>query len=420
MLRTARWIHVATMDGRQAFLRLTDYVSGTELCQLSAEALQTLVCGADGLELERIRQRTEAGTVRFVSTPFPGFHVSCRTSTHLQLAVVELESLMRSIKKAARKQSVAAPPKREKWNDKFYHPLYSQNQHHLIPTIVQPETTQLEGLLPLPIKKLSDAEYRQLVTSPYLSAFRKAQRRLADQDTSTDSSESPQSPPPVDLVAAEGAQEPGNKEFEKELEGCLPGVPGVRQSKDYKRIRRKISEIDALVKSGTLLDKAQQLKLSRRPEYVQQLRHMLLHGSLPATEEIAALDEVVVAQPVAEDLCAETAGPAVEPVAECLACEPVEVCEPTGLRPRKKKATKAQASPAPVRSPVAATHTAVEKWVENRPLTEWFRGIARHIDRLSQTAAQSCTQYIHWLSQAWGEFFIGADNPYSRLSVLTR
>ena len=372
------------MEGRQAYLRLTDYVSGSDLCELSADALQTLVCGPDGLQLERIRQRADASIVRFVSAPFPGFHVSCRSATHLQLAIVELEAVMNLIKRTARanQRSVAVPVAR---NERFYHPLYSRNQHHLI--------MPSGGLLPLPEPRLSDTEYKQLVTSPYLTAFRKTQQRSLEPDTSTESSDRPEPAAAPDDVAP----------FDKELEGCLPGVPGVRQSKDYKRIRRKITEIDALSKTRAELDKAQLAKISKRPEYVAQLRRWLLTGiAVPSCES-----PLVPVTPQTDTSVAEAAEPVVERVTSCVSL-------PVPSAPARRKKKPAPVAPAPVTCCTPTSRAATRKQPKER------LGIAELLRAPLAALTRRARQYLRWLSEAWAEFFIGSENPYCRLSVLSR
>lgn len=106
-----------------------------------------------------------------------------------------------------------------------------------------------DGLLPTP----SDDECARLVLSPYLSAFRRKHR------------------------LSSSSEQVFTCEFDKELVGCLPGLPGVRQSKEYKRVRRKISEIDELTRRSHL-DHCQRVKVGKRGDLVQELRHMLLHG----------------------------------------------------------------------------------------------------------------------------------------------
>jgi len=125
------------------------------------------------------------------------------------------------------------------------------------------------ALLPTPIggtqidlamSRLSDEEYEKLVLSPYLTAF----KRKFDI--------------PVICVSSYCRLSCGC-DFDKELEGCLPGVAGVRQSKEYKKIRRKISEIDALrSRKEEELDAFQILKVKKRSELVDQIRHMLVNG----------------------------------------------------------------------------------------------------------------------------------------------
>jgi hypothetical protein len=61
------------------------------------------------------------------------------------------------------------------------------------------------------------------------------------------------------------------------------------ETKEYKKIRRKISEIDELVSSGVDLDYCQRRKVDKRPEYVGMIINMLTENFVqpPAQEEVA-------------------------------------------------------------------------------------------------------------------------------------
>ena len=272
--------------GVEVFLRLTDYVKGQDLCHLSADSLQLIVCGTDGKKLERIQSLTRVESVQFVSAPFPGFRIGGNCETFVQLAVVKVEKIMEEIRKACSrpipKKSCSTPR-----ND-FYHPLFSANQYHLIAA-----QSPSPGLLPIPTmvvdecppeRQLSDEEYRQLIRSPYLSAYKRKVGILKSINSVPSEAVTEAGDSSPELLTRESSETDNQtmylSEFDQvELAGCLPGVAGVRQSKDYKRIRRKISEIDELLKRPfESLDHCQRVKISKRKEYVDQLRHMLLNG----------------------------------------------------------------------------------------------------------------------------------------------
>jgi hypothetical protein len=85
--------------------------------------------------------------------------------------------------------------------------------------------------------------------------------------------------------------------FESEISAYLPGLPGVRQSKDYKKIRRKITEIDDLIEIGIeQLDYCQRKKVERRGEYVQMIIDML-SGSASDERDNFVLDSSTEQQP---------------------------------------------------------------------------------------------------------------------------
>lgn len=250
------------------FLRFTDYISGADLCQLSPEVLQTTVCGSDGLRLERISESSRVDCVEFVSAPFPGFRISGSCSAFVQMAIVQVEDIMGDLR--AKISPKAKPPKQK--SSRPYHPLFSNP----------------EGLLPLPVPKgehecescvrpLSEEECRRLISSPYLSAYK---RRLfsAFSEAQTEAGDSS---PELTTSSVPSLTRTAESEFDRvELAGCLPGVAGIRQSKDYKKIRRKITEIDELTRSRPQedLDVCQRIKISKRDDYVKQLRYMLLNG----------------------------------------------------------------------------------------------------------------------------------------------
>ena len=313
------------------FLRLTDYVSPAHLCHLSAAELHLLVCGKDGTQLETVQRDSRAQSVRFVSAPVPGFHIEASSNTFVQLAVVGVEEILSTINTAALVASGSSGAssastgadsaassahrinngKQRRSEQNYYHPLHSNTQYIAVPKSPR-------GLLPLPGsaiavkntgddedddglgppiamgRQLSPEECAQLISSPYLSC---ARRRLAAA-----------APSPVLTSTA--------SPFDTELAGCLPGVPGVRQSKEYKRIRRKITGIDELMDSNSL-DACQRAKIGRRAEYVAQLRHMLLHGVQVDTPVVPQVDEsresIEVETPVMTRLQTPTAEEVIAP-----------------------------------------------------------------------------------------------------------
>ena len=82
-------------------------------------------------------------------------------------------------------------------------------------------------------------------------------------------------PPSNDFMPDQLLPPPAIASFEDEIADCLPGVPGARQSKEYKKIRRKITEIDDLMSSNTVLDYCQRIKVERRSMYLDQIRSIL-------------------------------------------------------------------------------------------------------------------------------------------------
>ena len=302
------------------FLKLTDYIEGSDLCELSPDTLQSIVCGSDGLRLERIRKSSEVKETRFISAPFPGFYVKSSRSSTADKAVAQLEGLMREIRKAAADQAnssstcsnsssttpaVSAPENRQKsqcsFKNAFYHPLYSASQYHLMPGLLPtPVADQSAVVAPTP---MSDEECERILSSPYLSAWKR--RSSSSRETSS----------------AKTCNEAAAL-FDKELEGCLPGLPGVRQSKEYKRIRRKISEIDDLLKSGVCLDACQKSKVSKRPDYVYQLRHMLVNGieEQKPSEDCVCHDHEHVTLPPQPDATDPS-----NPVSDCPCCDSLEL-----------------------------------------------------------------------------------------------
>ena len=250
------------------FLRLTDYINGADLCQLSPEMLEKTVCGSDGLRLERISESSRVDCVEFVSAPFPGFRISGSCSAFVQVAVVQVEDIMGDLKA---KISPKAKPRKQK-SSRPYHPLFS-NPEGLLPLPVPEEERESEPC----VRPLSVEECKRLISSPYLSAYK---RRLfsAFSEVHTEAGDSCAE---LTTSSVPSSARRAQSEFDRiELAGCLPGVPGIRQSKDYKKIRRKITEIDELTRSRSLedLDVCQRNKIRKRDDYVKQLRYMLLNG----------------------------------------------------------------------------------------------------------------------------------------------
>jgi hypothetical protein len=361
------------------FLRLTDYVSGPELCELSPDVLQEIVCGSDGGRLDTIHTKSGVDTLRFISTPLPGFYVKSHSSKNLKAAVTDVVEILKEIKRAATKSQVVSPSytgsKTPSFKDAFYHPLYSASQYHLMPALLPtPMTSGSSSPQPL-----SDEECERILQSPYLSALKKRSQS-----------------PPEESVSAHGSS------FDKELEGCLPGVPGVRQSKEYKRIRRKISEIDDLLKSQTL-DQCQRNKVARRPEYVVMLRRMLLEG-IPEKQETSSPIEVSpeVTDPSSFQL--ETgASPLVEPEIASMGIEmssraalPKRVSVKNAPR-RTQKINKSRFVPERVAQPISA------KTESDNALVWLFTIILGLLGSFySRTEA-----VFTLIKDAWTEFFIG-------------
>ena len=139
------------------------------------------------------------------------------------------------------------------------------------------------GLLPTPLMawendpsssssftvRLSAKEYEKLIESPYLAFFKRKLEQSMTLATKDD--------------------------FDKEeLADCLPGLPGVRQSKEYKKIRRKIKEIDHLrARPAESLDAFQLAKIKKREQLVQQIRFILHHGveSMKSQEPDSIVEE---------------------------------------------------------------------------------------------------------------------------------
>ena len=264
------------------FLGLTDYVASRDLCRLSAETLQGLVCGSDGKYLEYLQERSGVDLIEFVPNPIPGFRIAGKERA---MAKALVEQVLAAIKAAAQKVAPKQQPCLQSPPHALhaYHPLFSTC--HLIP--------EIEPLLPLPAgghsspgsaqstcdglpRPLTLAQCQLFISSPYL------QRRRVNEEEKIFAS------PPLTL-----------SKFETEIADCLPGVPGVRQSAAYKKLRRKVSEIDQLVERGVGLDFCQSEKVKRRPEVVADIRR-LLRGEAVRVEQVheTQLVEEILLDPI--------------------------------------------------------------------------------------------------------------------------
>ena len=414
--------------GKSIFLRLTDYVSGPELCELSPDTLQVLVCGDDGSRLDRIQERSGVDTLRFIAAPFPGFYIKSNASLGLQLATDGVIEIMKDIKRAAavtdpsrssssshtsrRADNKPKPPRSEGTNFKtaFYHPLYSANQYHLMPGLLPTPVVNCQST---PAQPPSDEECDKILNSPYFTAIKK--RISSPPHIHRQSEEEPTVVTPTVAASA----------FDKELEGCLPGLPGVRQSKEYKRIRRKISEIDDLIKSGICLDSCQRAKVAKRQDYVSQLRHMLVHGvSFEGTRDVSSeihstAATTTVAQEMVDEVIDETftdqlPPSAVEQVVLPLAPSPVSTSKKNKVKKQKvsssKPVTKAQTDQAP-------EWKGESNFVYGNlsDLLIWVLAIFSTYMRQFFGRTKSV-----WtaLGHAYSEFFIGEDNEASPLTSL--
>jgi len=218
---------------------------------------------------------------------------------HFKAACTQVKGLLLAIKTAAAKSSRGAERATPVKKDAFYHPLYSSNQYHLIPMLVpvvvyaSPVMTPDGGLLPLPTspdtspctpRAMTDEECRSLIKSPYLSFARKQISKSAGASLFAHARD--RIAPSTPLMDPEEPSPPPNR-LEAEIAQYLPGkVPGIRQSKEYKKIRRKITEIDDLIDCGNL-DFCQRKKVEKRPQYVQMIIDLLVHGAIQETCQVA-------------------------------------------------------------------------------------------------------------------------------------
>ena len=214
----------------EVFLPLTDYISSGDLSRLSASSLFGLVCGPQGTRLLTIQQKTGADLIEFVSQPVPGFRILASTLEVSAKAAASIKSIFKSIHRQSTRRA--------------YHPLFSS----------QPVKASLKpGLLPCPsVAPLSPELCMQFIHSPYLV-------RVTTPEHEGGSDRSDACSP-----------------FDSEVADLLPGFPGVRQTREYKKLRRKISDIDRM--ANVNLDFCQQRKVERRPEFIRQIRMYLQFG----------------------------------------------------------------------------------------------------------------------------------------------
>lgn len=341
-----------------SFLRLTDYVDSEKLMHLSADVLQGIVCGSDGAYLEHL-SKVSGSLIQFVSKPVPGFQVLADNQKSLRSGCAEGLRIVHAIRSAANKAALAfseniskheaietsvpsallpTPVKSSRKNQNgggggqytpkpSYHPLFSDPSavYYPVMLVVAPPNG---ALLPTPSPEMDDPVVSpmsremclEIIKSPYLSAARrrstpgKTIERLKEHAKSRIAPHSPESRPDdaepdqnsiPPLPCAQITTTP----FDEEIADCLPGVPGARQSKEYKKLRRKISEIDDLVQSNTELDYCQKIKVQQRPKYVEMIR-LILKGEV-ASE--SSEDEEVVQGSMTEEEQTVASTPASEP-----------------------------------------------------------------------------------------------------------
>jgi len=297
-----------TSSQLSSFLRLTDYVDSDKLVHLSAEDLQKIVCGSDGNYLEHIA-RISGSRIQFVSNPIPGFQVLAVDQKSFRSGCAEGLRIVHAIRSAALKAAAAQsehvvdPPmsspdgllptpkaRKAKYSPKSYHPLFSDPMTAYYPVMM----VVPEGLLPMPMESesslppMSPELCMQIIKSPYLSVARRrntmeggieklkqhAKLRIAPQSPESKPTcvDSEESMPEETLLPPAAVR---STAFDDEIADCLPGVPGARQSKEYKKLRRKISEIDDLVRMNAELDYCQRAKVDRRPKYMEMIRALL-------------------------------------------------------------------------------------------------------------------------------------------------
>ena len=324
---------IRTSSQLSSFLRLTDYVDSEKLVHLSADDLQGIVCGSDGHYLEHI-SKISGARIQFVSNPIPGFQILAVDQKSFRSGCAEGLRIVHAIRSAAIKAASQVENKTETptqfvsdgllptpvvktrrtrySSDSSYHPLYSDASP--VP-VYYPVMVLVPGaLLPTPVPSLDEtAELSvipmspelcmQIIKSPYLSSTRRrktvdggienlkkhAKSRIAPVSPELAPLDTPNSIPDDQLL-------PNKSTFDDEIADCLPGMPGARQSKEYKKLRRKISEIDDLVGSNVDLDYCQRIKVERRPKYLEMIR-AILKGEVAESSE----DEVPETNSVEND-----------------------------------------------------------------------------------------------------------------------
>jgi hypothetical protein len=306
------------------FLALTDYVDTDSLTRLSADTLHDLVCGEDGQYLDQISRKADCDSVEFVAQPQPGFLITGSTESSIARARSLVEEIMEAI--SVKSSATSAPRRRRRKKQQthsyspMYHPLFSTttpyfdaaSQFSSPPVFVLATPgycfSGSPGLLPLPgfseeffmleetlldtppVRGLSPEECQNIIRSPYLSIARRKKSHPipSASDTQQTSASSPSNSSPKPIPA-----------FDKEIAEYLPGVPGVRQSKDYKRVRRKISEIDDLVASGVQLDGCQTRKVANRILYIEQIKRLL--QGLPLEEDPVVVEPEPIQEPSVQE-----------------------------------------------------------------------------------------------------------------------
>ena len=186
-----------------------------------------------------------------------------------------------------------------------YYPVMVLVPEALLPTPVpSPRECDKEDSVPL----MSPELCMQIIKSPYLSAARRRQNmdggieKLKVHAKSRIAPESPEMAPlsPADdLVSEEPLLPPQQPTFDDEIADCLPGVAGARQSKEYKKLRRKISEIDDLLRANIQLDYCQRAKVDRRAKYVDMIRAILKGGVAESSDDESC--EMVIEDPIPDE-----------------------------------------------------------------------------------------------------------------------
>lgn len=323
-----------TSSQLSSFIRLTDYVDSEKLIHLSADELHGIVCGRDGRHLDHI-SKVSGARIEFVAKPYPGFQILAADQKSFRTGCAEGLRVVHAIRTASMKAAasvVSEPingllptpviPRKISAARPLYHPLYSDVSS--MPTYAPVMLVVPGAILPTPetspsIPPMSPEICMQIIKSPYLAVARRRKTldNLKEHAKSRIAPQSPESCPPINYSCPEDQllPPPALSAFDDEIADCLPGVPGARQSKEYKKLRRKISEIDDLVASDTLLDYCQKIKVDRRPLYLDQIRS-ILKGEVIQQEPMAAVaseDKPSPSDPQ-EDTCETVSTTPLEPV----------------------------------------------------------------------------------------------------------